>query len=207
MSECAGIGRSSSPSRSAPGAETFNTESLSLSCRKLVAMLSPTLVSRFGSARGLGALARAIKTAICIAFSGYSTQLSGGSPAGWKARAMGLPQRLPLSPHLNPIHLPNRRPYARQFSAACSGALPALSVPTAVLQMLACACENACAGHGAEVRCWILTGVTVSARRKRRRAEATSRRLGLESDLLAESSMFVAESDGCPSQFAFISQP
>ena len=30
--------------------------------------------------------------------------------------------------HLNPIHLPNRRPYARQFSATCSGALPALSV-------------------------------------------------------------------------------
>lgn len=85
--------------------------------------------------------------------------------------------------HLNPIHLPNRRPYARQFSATCSGALPALSVPTAVLQMLACACENACTGQGADVRCWILTGVTVSARRKRRRAKATSRRLGLESDL------------------------
>ena len=99
--------------------------------------------------------------------------------------------------HLNPIHLPNRRPYARQFSATCSGALPALSVPTAVVQMLACACENACAGHGADVRCWILTGVTVSARRKRRRAQAS-----LEADLLAESSMFVAESDGCPSQFA-----
>ena len=33
-----------------------------------------------------------------------------------------------------------------------------LSVPTAVVQMLACACENACAGHGADVRCWILTG-------------------------------------------------
>ena len=109
--------------------------------------------------------------------------------------------------HLNPIHLPNRRPYARQFSATCSGGLPALSVPIAVVQMLACACENACAGHGADVRCWILTGVTVSARRKRRRAQAMSRRLGLESDLLAESSMFVAESDGCPSQFAFSSQP
>jgi hypothetical protein len=109
--------------------------------------------------------------------------------------------------HLNPIHVPNRRPYARQFSAACSVALPALSVPTPVLKMLACACENACTGHGAEVCCWISTGVTVSARRKRRRAEAMSRRLGLESDLLAESSMFVAESDGCPSQFAFSSQP
>jgi hypothetical protein len=62
-----------------------------------------TLVSRFGSARGLGVLARVPETAICIAFSGCRTQLSRGSPAGRMEsssnyRAMGLLPRLPMSP-------------------------------------------------------------------------------------------------------------
>ena len=50
-------------------------------------------------------------------------------------------------------------------------------MPPSVLHMLASACESACSGYGAEL------------------------------DLVAQSSMLVAESDGCPSQFAFRSQP
>ena len=80
-----------------------------------------------------------------------------------------------------------------------------------MLHMLAFACESARAGYGAEVRSWIYLGVTA---RQLRRAAASlaslaplSRRLGLELDLVAQSSMLVAESDGCPSQFAFRSQP
>jgi hypothetical protein len=68
-----------------------------------------------------------------------------------------------------------------------------------VLHMLVSACESARSGYGAHVCCWILTGVSA----RLRTAAALNRRLSLESDLLAESSIFVAESDGCPSQFAF----
>ena len=78
---------------------------------------------------------------------------------------------------LNPIHIPNRWPCARQFSATCSAAPPAFAMPPSVLHMLASACKSACSGYGAEL------------------------------DLVAQSSMLVAESDGCPSQFAFRSQP
>ena len=95
---------------------------------------------------------------------------------------------------LNPIHLPDR--------CLRSRAPLAFSMPPSVLRMLASACESARARYGAEVRCWILIGASARAARLGLRL-----RLGLESDLLAESSMFVAESDGCPSQFAFRSQP
>ena len=77
-----------------------------------------------------------------------------------------------------------------------------------MLHMLAFACESARAGYGAEVRSWIYLGVTA---RQLRRAVASlvplSHHLGLELDLVAQSSILVAESDGCPSQFAFRSQP
>ena len=100
-------------------------------------------------------------------------------------------RRIPTQPHPS-------------FRSLClrSRAPLAFSMPPSVLRMLASACESARAGYGAEVRCWILIGASARAARLGLRL-----RLGLESDLLAESSMFVAESDGCPSQFAFRSQP
>ena len=108
---------------------------------------------------------------------------------------------------LNPIHLPT---LASRLALVISlqqpirnRAPPTFSMPPSVLHMLASACESARCGYGAHVRCWILTGVSA----RQRTAAALNRRLGLESDLLAESSIFVAESDGCPSQFAFHSQP
>ena len=86
------------PSRSAPGAESFNIESLPPSCPASMTALSPTLASPFGSARDLALLARAVTAAMRIASSGSSTPLSGVHRAGWKARAPDLFQSLSLSP-------------------------------------------------------------------------------------------------------------
>eukprot|EP00966_Prymnesium_polylepis_P147315 3402823-Prymnesium_polylepis.1 len=78
-------------------------------------------------------------------------------------------------------------------------------MPPSVLHLLASACESARAGYSAEFRRWICLGVTARQLRHaaalRRPWRHRARHLGLESvesDLLAESSMFVAESDGCP---------
>ena len=163
-----------------------------------------TIMSRFGSVRGLGVLARA--AAMRKAFSGCSTTLSEGPPAGLKPAALRLFAHLPLL-RQDPIHLPT---LASRLALVISlqqpirnCAPPTFSMPPSVLHMLASACESARSGYGAHVRCWILTGVSA----RQRTAAALNRRLGLESDLLAESSIFVAESDGCQSQFAFHSQP
>mmetsp|Transcript_65481 Transcript_65481/g.195770 ORF Transcript_65481/g.195770 Transcript_65481/m.195770 type:complete len:134 (+) Transcript_65481:122-523(+) len=100
--------------------------------------------------KGLVSWARAVAVAIRIAFSGclQHTTFKGSSSRSSCWMESSSNELVPTSSvvaagfHLNPIHLPNRRPYIRQFSATCSGALPALSVPTAVLQMLACACDR-----------------------------------------------------------------
>ncbi len=44
--------------------------------------------------------------------------------------------------NLNPMHVPNRPPHARQFTVTCCVALTAFSVPEPVLLMLASACES-----------------------------------------------------------------
>lgn len=109
--------------------------------------------------------------------------------------------------NLTETHLPTRLRYSQQFTPACSLAPLTYSMPPSVLHLLASACESARAGYSAEFRCWICLGVTARQLRHAAALRHGAHHLGLESDLLAESSMFVAESDGCPSQFAFSSQP